>query len=147
MFKILIDADLILEALMNRTEFTADVGTLLEMVDPSLHMYLTNVGLQKIYAYAACLKNSDIADTVVSWLREKIQICLVDQSILQTARLLPVRDFEYAVELVCLNHYHLDAIVTNKYEEFTEVTHPFCIWSFRDLWLRVNLESQLQVSF
>jgi hypothetical protein len=67
-FRILIDGDLILEAVMNRTEFTADVSKLLEIVDPSIQLYLTNVGLHKIYAYAACLKNRQMADTVVDWL-------------------------------------------------------------------------------
>ncbi|UKO97635.1 hypothetical protein [Nostoc sp. UHCC 0870] len=147
MFRILIDGDLILEAVMNRTEFTADVSKLLEIVDPSIQLYLTNVGLHKIYAYAACLKNRQMADTVVDWLVGKIKICIVDQSIMHTARLSPLKDFESAVEVVCLQHYQLDAIITNQPEDFRGVVNRFYIWSFRDLWLRVTLETQLQVSF
>ncbi|MBD2363839.1 hypothetical protein H6G36_22055 [Anabaena minutissima FACHB-250] len=147
MFRILIDADLILEAVMNRSELTADVTKLLEMVDSSIQMYLTNVGLQKIYAYTACLKNRQMANIVVDWLEENIKICIVDQSMMHTARLSPLKNFESAVEVVCLNHYQLNAIITNQPEDFRDVVNRFHIWSFRDLWLRVNLETQLQVSF
>ncbi|MEA5568998.1 hypothetical protein [Anabaena sp. UHCC 0399] len=147
MFRILIDADLILEAVMNRSELTADVSKLLEMVDSSIQMYLTNVGLQKIYAYTACLKNRQMANIVVDWLGENIKICIVDQSMMHTARLSPLKNFESAVEVVCLNHYQLNAIITNQPEDFRELVNRFYIWSFRDLWLRVNLETQLQVSF
>ncbi|WP_414575614.1 hypothetical protein [Anabaena sp. CCY 9402-a] len=147
MFRILIDADLILEAVMNRSELTADVSKLLEMVDSSIQMYLTNVGLQKIYAYTACLKNRQMANIVVDWLGENIKICIVDQSMMHTARLSPLKNFESAVEVVCLNHYQLNAIITNQPEDFKDVVNRFYIWSFRDLWLRVNLETQLQVSF
>jgi hypothetical protein len=48
---------------------------------------------------------------------------------------------------VCLQHYQLDAIITNQPEDFRGVVNRFYIWSFRDLWLRVTLETQLQVSF
>ncbi|HIK06465.1 MAG TPA: hypothetical protein IGS40_17400 [Trichormus sp. M33_DOE_039] len=145
MFRILIDTDLVLEALMNRTELTADVSQLLERVDPSIQMYLTNVGLQKIYTYAACLQNSH-ADTVVNWLIEKMQICIVDQMIIKTARKSAIKNFESAVEVVCLKHYQLDAIITNQSDDFIDAVNPVRIWCFRDLWLRVNLETQFQVS-
>lgn len=144
MIRILIDADLILEALMNRNNSTADAKELLERVHPSIQIYLTDAGLQKIYAYACCLKNSQIAEIVVDWLQERIQICVVDQAILQTARLFPLKDFESAVELICLNYLHLDAIVTHKPEDFTLFSNMFRIWTVGDLWLRVNLENQLR---
>jgi hypothetical protein len=66
---------------------------------------------------------------------------------MHTARLSPLKDFESAVEVVCLQHYQLDAIITNQPEDFRGVVNRFYIWSFRDLWLRVTLETQLQVSF
>lgn len=144
-FRILIDTDLILEALMNRTELTVDVSQLLDRVEPSIQLYLTNVGLEKIYAYATCLQNIH-ADIVIDWLREKMQICVVDQSIIKAARISSIKNFESAVEVMCLKHYQLDAIITNQVEDFTDRVNSGYIWRFRDLWLRVNLETQFQVS-
>ncbi|BAY09126.1 PIN domain-containing protein [Calothrix sp. NIES-2098] len=140
MLKILVDADLILEALMNRNNFVEDVGKLLDIIHPVMQIYITDVGWQKIYNYLRCLQNTQIAELVVNWLQEKIQICPIDNSILQQARSSPVKDFESAVELVCVSQRQLHAIVTHKPENFAEAPHKFGIWSIADLWLRANLE-------
>ncbi|MCC5636150.1 hypothetical protein LC593_09815 [Nostoc sp. CHAB 5844] len=144
MFRILVDADLILDALINRNKLTEDVRELLDGVHPSIKMYLTDIGWQKIAAYTSRLQNSQIAEIVIDWLREKIHICIVDQQILQIARSLPLRDFESAVELVCVSDQVLDAIVTHKPEDFAEAPDQLWVWSVSDLWLRTNLERQLQ---
>ncbi|BAT54641.1 unknown protein [Nostoc sp. NIES-3756] len=144
MYKILFDTDLLLDAVMNRTEFADDVKALLDKSHHSIRLYLTDVGLQKVSTYTYCLKNPHISEIVVEWLQEKMEICTIDQGVLQESRYLSLNDFESAVELACLSHYQLDAIVTNKPENFIAVSHQPCIWSFVDLWLRIDLESQLQ---
>ncbi|OCQ89482.1 hypothetical protein BCD64_26385 [Nostoc sp. MBR 210] len=144
MFRILVDADLILDALINRNKLTEDVRELLDGVHPSIKLYLTDIGWQKIAAYTSRLQNSQIAEIVIDWLREKINICIVDQQILQIARSSPLRDFESAVELVCVDDQLLDAIVTHKPEDFVEAPNQLWVWSVADLWLRANLERQLQ---
>ncbi|MBD2596399.1 hypothetical protein H6G74_18980 [Nostoc spongiaeforme FACHB-130] len=144
MFRILVDADLILDALINRNKLTEDVRELLDGVHPSIKLYLTDIGWQKIAAYTSRLQNSQIAEIVIDWLREKINICIVDQQILQIARSSPLRDFESAVEFVCVDDQLLDAIVTHKPEDFVEAPNQQRVWSAADLWLRANLERQLQ---
>ncbi len=144
--RILVDADLILEALINRNEFVGNVRELLDRVHPSIQMYITDVGWQKIYDYASRFRNTKIAEVVVDWLQEKIQICSVDHIILQQARSSPLRDFESAVELVCASYEKLDAIVTHKHDDFAEAPHKFWIWSVADLRVRANLENQLQAT-
>ncbi|MBD2344475.1 PIN domain-containing protein [Anabaena subtropica] len=146
MFKILFDTDLILDSVMNRTESAEDVRELLENLHPSIRLYLTDVGLQKVSTYTCCLKNRKIPEVIVEWLQEQIHICAINQDLLQKARYFPLKDFESAVELACLSHYQLDAIVTNKQENFLAVANQFYIWSFTDLWLRIKLESQLQAT-
>ncbi|QLE55426.1 hypothetical protein [Nostoc sp. TCL26-01] len=146
MLKILVDADLILNAVMNRTDLTEDVRELLEKSHPSIQIHLTNVGLQKISTYAYCLGQHQIPEMIADWLQQKMQICAVDKNLLQQARYSPLKDFESAVELVCLRHYKLDAIITHQQEDFIEAANQFCIWSFSDLWLRAYLEIQLQAT-
>lgn len=63
---------------------------------------------------------------------------------MEKSRYLCLKDFESAVELACLSHYQLDAIVTNNPENFIAASYQFCVWSFAQLWLRIDLESQLQ---
>lgn len=140
MLRILVDADLILEALMNRNNCVEDVSNLLDIVHPLIQIYITDVGWQKIYNYINRLQNSQVAELVVTCLQEKIKICPIDNNILQQARSSPVEDFESAVELVCLSHRQLHAIVTHKPENFADAPHQFWIWSTADLWVRANLE-------
>lgn len=146
MYKILFDADLILDAVMNRSEFAEDVKALLDNSHQSMCLYLTDAGLQKVSAYTHGFKNQHISDVVVEWLQAQMQICTIDQALLQKSRYLSVKDFESAVELACLNHYQLDAIVTHKLEDFNAASYQFRVWSFAQLWLRIDLESQLQAT-
>lgn len=142
--RILVDADLILESLMNRNGFVDEVSKILDRVHPLIQMYVTDVGWEKIYTYASRLRNTKIAQVIVDWLQEKIQICLVDQTILHQARSCSIQDFESAVELVCARCQAFDAIVTHKQDDFTGVPNKFWVWSVTELWMRANLESQLQ---
>ncbi|MBD2196725.1 MULTISPECIES: PIN domain-containing protein [Calothrix] len=140
MLKILVDADLILEALMNRHDCVEDVGKLLDIIHPLIHVYITDVGWQKIYNYISCLQNPKVAKLVVNCLQQKIEICPIDNRILQQARSSTLKDFESAVELACVSHRHLHAIVTHKRENFADAPNKFYIWSTADLWVRANLE-------
>ena len=143
MIRILVDADLILEALMNRNT-VADVREILDKVNPWIQMYITDVGWQKIYTYLSHLQNKKIAEMVINWLEEKMKICSVNQIILQQARSSPIKDFESAVETICASYQQLDAIVTHKRDDFAEAADKLWVWSLAELWIRANLENQLQ---
>lgn len=145
MIRILVDADLILEALMNRNT-VVDVREILDKVNPWIQMYITDVGWQKIYTYLSHLQNKKIAEMVINWLEEKMKICFVNQIILQQARSSPIKDFESAVEIICANYQKLDAIVTHKHDDFAEAADKLWIWSMAELWIRANLENQLQTT-
>ncbi|RAM52063.1 MAG: hypothetical protein C6Y22_08515 [Hapalosiphonaceae cyanobacterium JJU2] len=146
MIKIIFDADLILEALMNRNGFGEEVSKLLDKVHPLIQMYITDIGWQKIYTYASRLRDNKVAEIVVDWLKEKIKICHVDQTVLQQARTSALEDFESAVELCCVTYEELDAVVTHKISDFTQAPHKYYVWSVGELWIRANLESQLQAT-
>ena len=146
MIRILVDADLILEALMNRNGFVGDITELLDRVNPLIQMHITDIGWQKIYAYASRLRNTKIAEIVIDWLQDKIQICSIEQTIIQQARSSPLKDFESAVELACASYQELDAIVTHNQDDFADAPNKFWVWSVAELRLRANLESQLQAT-
>ncbi len=128
---------------MNRNNSVGDVSELLDRVHPWVQMYITDIGWQKIHTYASRLQNTNIAELVINWLQDKIQVCTIDQTILQQARFSPLQDFESAVELVCATDEKLDAIVTHNYDDFAQVRNKFWIWSVAELWMRANLESQI----
>jgi hypothetical protein len=139
-----VDADLILEALINRQGLIIDCRNLLERSHPFMQVYLTDLGWQKIYDYTSRLSNQEVAEIVLNWLQARIWICSVAQTTIQQARLSPLKDFESAVELVCAIDYQLDAIVTHNLDHFATDAQECLIWSMPELWVRVNLEIQLQ---
>jgi hypothetical protein len=144
--KILVDADLILDALMNRKRLTGDTDIIFDHLHPLIKMYITDIGWQKIYTYASKFQNTKTAQTIADWLKEKIQVCQITQNILQEARLLPISDFESAVELACATNHNLDAIVTHQYQDFAIAIDKLWIWSVSELKIRISLENQLQKS-
>lgn len=146
MIRILVDADLVLEVLINRNGFIEDISELLDRTHPFIQMFVTDIGWQKIYAYASRLQNPEIADMVINWLQQKFQICCVERNMLQQARSSPLKDFESAVELVCASYQEIDTIVTHNHENFAQAPNKFWIWSVAELWVRANLETQLQAT-
>ncbi|PAX59638.1 PIN domain-containing protein [Brunnivagina elsteri] len=146
MIGILVDADLILEALMNRNHLVGDISELLERVNPHIKMYITDIGWEKIYTYASRLQSTNVAQAVIDWLKDKITICTVDRDMLQFARSLPIQDFESAVEFACASFQELSAIVTHRDEDFINAPNKFWIWSVAELRLRSSLENQLQLT-
>jgi hypothetical protein len=143
---ILVDADLILEALMNRNQLVGDISELFDRVHPSIRMHVTDIGWEKIYTYASRLQNSKVAQVVIDWLKEKITICTVNRDILQQARISSIQDFESAVEIACAVYQELDAIVTHRDEDFAAAPNKFWIWSVADLRIRTSLELQFQAN-
>ncbi|MBF2066736.1 MAG: hypothetical protein IGS39_20310 [Calothrix sp. C42_A2020_038] len=145
MIGILVDADLILEVLMNRNQLLEDISGLFDQKQP-LKMYVTDFGWQKICAYASRFQNSQIAQVVIDWLKEKINVCAVDKNVLQQARLSPIQDFESAVEYTCAMYQEFYAIVTHRFQDFKTAPNKFVIWSVSDLQTRTSLEAQFQAA-
>ena len=83
-------------------------------------------------------------EEIVRHMEEKMKICSVNQIILQQARSSPIKDFESAVETICASYQQLDAIVTHKRDDFAEAADKLWVWSMAELWIRANLENQLQ---
>ncbi|MEM7553886.1 MAG: PIN domain-containing protein [Cyanobacteria bacterium P01_A01_bin.84] len=146
MIRILIDADLILEALMNRNSLVKDINDLFDKFQSFMHIYMTDVGWQKIHAYASRMQNKKNTNIVLNWLKEKIKVYSVTKTILQQARSSSLPDFESAVESLCANKQKFDAIVTHNPKNFIDVTNKLWIWSVKELCVRASLESQLQTS-
>lgn len=143
---ILVDADLILELLMNRNQRLEDISELFDRAQPLIKMYVTDFGWEKICAYASRFQSSQIAQVVIDWLKEKIDVCAVDKNVLHQARLSPIQDFESAVEYTCAMYQELGAVVTHRYQDFVTAPNKFAIWSVSDLQMRTSLEAQFQAT-
>lgn len=145
--RILVDADLILEILINRNQpLLEDISVLFDQARPLIKLYITDIGWEKICTFANKFQNSQIAQAVIDWLKEKIDVCTVDKSVIQKARSSPIQDLESAVEYACVMYQELSAVVTHRHQDFVMAPEQFAIWSVSDLQTRTLLEAQFQAT-
>ncbi|MEM8780896.1 MAG: PIN domain-containing protein, partial [Cyanobacteria bacterium P01_G01_bin.49] len=140
--RILLDADLTLEALLNRHRFVTDAEKAYKILQLSpAQGYMTSCGLEKIYSITQNINGSEAAGAIVAGVKEVIEICNVDDSIIQQTRLLDIKDPESAIEVSSALANNIWAILTLYPENF--VGSNLLILSVKDLLLRQSLESQL----
>lgn len=141
--QILLDADLTLEAFLNRNRFVTDAEKAYQTLCLSSHMqgYMTSCGLEKIYSITQNINGSEAAGAIVAGVKEVIKICSVDDSIIQQARLLDIKDPESAIEVSSALANNIWSILTLSPEKFLGTNLQ--ILSVKDLLLRQSLESQL----
>jgi len=117
--KVLVDADLILEALLNRENLAEDAQQLWEMLESrQIQGYITELGVEKIRLYASKF-NCVEAEEAISDIQEIILICVVDKIILEKARSSNLIDFDSAVEETCAINENIGAIVTQNPHDFS----------------------------
>jgi ATP-binding cassette subfamily B protein len=130
--QVLVDADLVLELLLNRVGLVEDAEVLWEMVESQqIQGYITEFGLDKIRSVLSGLERFETVKNVVSEIQEIVRICPVESNLLQKARSFNFRDFESAVEVACAIERNLDVIVTQNPQNFDRATLP--IWSVNEL--------------
>jgi predicted nucleic acid-binding protein len=120
----LLDADLILEGLLDRPKLSSDavdVWGQLELNNPSDEGYITSIGLNKIIEVLRTLiEMEQDADEVINYISSRLQEIEVDREIIQEALELDLnsKDFESAIEIACAKEYQIDAIVTDRKDAF-----------------------------
>jgi predicted RNA-binding Zn-ribbon protein involved in translation (DUF1610 family)/predicted nucleic acid-binding protein len=143
MIRVLVDADLILEVLLNRSGFVADAEEAFEMLQSQrIQGYVSELGLKKINLVLSQLEGSEVAEEIVAAIEDVVKACPVDFTLAQQARSLNIRDFESAVEVVCATAMSIGAIVTSDPQDFAGADLP--VLQVGDLWQRQNLEAMLR---
>jgi hypothetical protein len=147
--KFLIDSDLFLEAILNRPNLFRDARLVWELIESQsdIEAYVVGPGLDKIISVTRSLMLSEEdADEATALILSTVKIAYVDPETLRTARQLPLKNFESAIELVCAEAYNTVAIVTHRPEEFEGLSQSHVpIWSVRNFLEVVNLEKQIFV--
>jgi len=140
MKKILVDADIILEYLLNREEFNTEAKYVWEMIESrKFEAFITGSGLAKICFYISQLANPDDVQRIINQLKE-IKTCLIDQDVIHKARAINLRDFEAAIEVICATQMDLDAILAWKPEDFDASVLGFRIFGVCELFTMELME-------
>lgn len=144
MLQVLVDADTVLEALLNRSRFVIASEKLAELLQSrQIRGYVSELGLAKIFSVVSRLRNSETAEEVVSEICRTLSLCPISPDLLQQARSLNIEDFESAVEVACAIAQKLGAIVTHKPHDF-EGAADLVVLSVNDLLQRQHLQDFLE---
>ncbi|MEG3861410.1 PIN domain-containing protein [Microcoleus sp. herbarium12] len=140
--RIQVDSNLILEALLNRTQFIGDARNCWLLLGlPHVQGYITESGLNQIRFHLSKVEDEQTADEVVSEIKKIINVCLVNRCIEDKARSLNIREFESAIEVACAIEMDVSAIVTQNPQKFEG--SGLSILSVSDLSERNQLEERL----
>jgi predicted nucleic acid-binding protein len=131
--RVLVDTNIVLDALLEREPFFGDARALMEAIDSGQIVgYVTATTITHIfYIVRRQTRSIDRASLAVSETLAAMQICLVDRDILEAAFAFNMRDFEDAVQLGCAIAENLDAIITRNPQDFEGAALP--ILSAREL--------------
>ena len=124
--RVLVDTNIMLDALLEREPFVRDARPLLEAIDSGqIEGYVTATTLTNIfYIVRRQTRSIERARESVSQTLVAMQICSVDSDILEAAFASNLTDFEDAVQLACAIAENLDAIITRKPQDFAGATFP-----------------------
>lgn len=141
--RIQVDSNLILEALLNRSQFIGDAKNCWQLLElPHVQGYITESALNQIRFHLSKLHDEPTADEVVSEIEKIIKVCLVNRCIEDKARSLNIREFESAIEVACAIEMDVSAIVTQNPQKFEG--SGLSILSVSDLSERNQLEERLK---
>ena len=139
--RILLDADTLLEFLLNRSKFIGKVEYLAEIfgANSSIQLYLSKSGLDKIVSLQAL--NEKESEQLVTGLKKRIKILRVTKAVTKKARSSSAIDYESAVEIHLAIKANIGAIVTHKPSDFS--SEELSIITLNDLQQRKHLEDNL----
>ncbi|MUL39047.1 PIN domain-containing protein [Gloeocapsopsis dulcis] len=117
--RVLVDTNIILDALSLREPFFVDAKALLKAIESKqVQGYITATTLTDIFYIARKNKGIAVARQDVAELLVLMQVCTVDRSILEAAISSQIPDFEDAIQLACAISENLDAIITRDTQGF-----------------------------
>lgn len=124
--RVLVDTNIILDALLERQPFVTDAKVLLEAIRQGrIQGYVTATTLTNIfYIVRRGTRSIERARQAVSFTLGLMKICAVNRAILEAAYASNLTDFEDAVQLACAIAENVDAIITRDRDDFAEATLP-----------------------
>lgn len=126
--KVLLDADIIFDVLLNRECPTLeDSVAAFDLVSSKLVKgYIASSDLQQIVSLVRSLQNAENALRIQQKLLNFLEVCDVDGELLYETSQMPLPNFKNTIQLACAVRHNLDAIVTLNSQDFwgDENSHP-----------------------
>jgi predicted nucleic acid-binding protein len=125
MMRVLIDTNVALDHLLDRQPFAADATAIWEAnARGQCEAYVSAITPVNVFYIARKLKDANTARLIVASLLAACRVCLLDQTALQAALSLSLRDYEDAVQVASALQSQMDAIITRDTRDFVGVSLP-----------------------
>jgi hypothetical protein len=151
----LIDSDLILEGILNRSNIQKDaLETLYQLTLSGYAIYITEPGFDKVLSITRLMAASEeAADTAVNLLESLVKIIYVEANDLHKARRSVISDFESALEVVCAEKNDIHVLITHQPDNFCGIDqYAIELWTLDELrkrpfitYTKDNLDSAEQI--
>jgi hypothetical protein len=141
MRRILLNADTLVEFVVNRSMLQEKVEGLLEIINiEGVQFYLSDFGFKKIREIVKVMNDHKASKEMISSLKKrfKIKMLTVTKPIIDEARLLHIGDFDSSIEVSLAINSNISAIITHKISNFSGSELNVC--SLTDFQERENLE-------
>lgn len=125
MMRVLLDTNIILDFVLNRSPFAADAAAILRAHQKGdIEGYISAITPVNLYYIARKMKGASESRRLVGQILASLKVCSVDQSVLQVAHSLPITDYEDAVQHASATASKMDAIVTRNLKDYRNATLP-----------------------
>jgi predicted nucleic acid-binding protein len=121
--RVLLDTNIILDALLNRQPFVAEAQQILQANDQArVSAYVTATTITDIFYLARKALGTEATLKAIELCLTAFQVCTVDIQTLETAIKLEGKDFEDNLQIACALASGLDAIITRNKADFKTTT-------------------------
>ena len=123
MIRALLDTDVVLDLVLERTPFVEDVAALWLAHEKQLFVaYVAGITPINVFYIVRKIKGADVARETVDLLISTLHVCVIDQQVLQAALTIPMTDYEDAVQVAAAVKLQLDAVVTRNTKDYANAT-------------------------
>lgn len=115
MIRALLDTDVILDLVLAREPFVGDAAALwLAHEERRFVAYIAPITPINVFYIVRKTKGIDVAREAVQILTTTLNVCMIDQQVLQSALATPMTDYEYAVQVAAALREQLGAVITRN---------------------------------
>ena len=94
--RIMIDADILLESLLNRSKFQQNSKDIWDVLaNKEFQGFISSCGLAKIKSIIGDIKDDKLAELVAIKIRKIVSVCPIESSLFNKARSSGIEDFEF----------------------------------------------------
>ena len=123
--KALLDTTVVLDLFLNRQPFVNEAVTIWQAnANRQIEVFITAVTLPTIYYITRKAADRTMARHVVQLLLASVGIVGVDYTVLANAEILPLKDYEDAIQVAAAQSLQLDAIVTRDLSDYQNSPLP-----------------------